>query len=103
MNEKFFELIKKYSVKIERQAIGCGLSSADRLDLKTEVDKIVQSFCDINIGPMPIDFESPEYEQWYRETMVFEEISKYIGYSFGSKCFGRRIPKNLEKHYGPHD
>lgn len=103
MNEKFFGLIKKYSGKIEQQAIGCGLSSSDRVNLKTEVDQIIQKFCDINIGPMPTDFESPEYEQWYRETMVFEEIVKYIGYSFGSKSFNYRTPKNLKNHYGSRD
>lgn len=104
MNEKFFELIKKYSEKVERQIIGCGLSSADSESLQTEVNKIVQKFCDINIGPRPCtDFESPEYEQWYREMLVFGEIAKYIGHAFGDKSFNYCTPKNLKNHYGPRD
>ncbi len=103
--KKFIKkLIDKYSKRVEKDIIGCGLCWSDNEELDKEVEMYVNDLFSELIGERPTtDCSSPEYEQWYRRFLVFCEIMEKFGKKYGGKYAYFQTPKNLANRHGPRD
>ena len=104
MKEFINSLIDKYSKRVERDIIGCGLCCSDNEALDKEVESYVDNLFNEMIGGRPTtDCASPEYEEWYRKFLVFCEIMEKFGKKYGRKYVYYATPKDLANSYGPRD
>ena len=103
--KKFIKkLIDKYSKRVEKDIIGCGLCWSDNEELTKEVEMYVNDLFSELIGERPTtDCASPEYEQWYRRFLVFCETMEKFGKKYGRKYVHFQTPESLANHYGPRD
>ena len=104
MKEFINNIIDKYSKRVERDIIGCGLCCRDNELLDKEVESYVDKLFDELIGERPTtDCAAPEYEQWYRKFLVFCEVMEKFGKKYGKKYTYYPTPKGLANSYGPRD
>ncbi len=104
MKEFIKELIDKYSKRVEKDIIGCGLDSGDNASLDNAIEVFVDKLFDEMVGTRPTrDCAAPEYEQWYRKFLVFCEVMKKFGKKYDGRYIHFPTPKNLANSYGPRD
>ena len=104
MKEFIKELIDKYSKRVERDIIGCGLNSIDNVSLDNDIKAFVDKLFNETVGTRPTgDCTTPEYEQWYRKFLVFCEVMEKFGKKYGRRYMQFSTPKNLANSYCPRD
>ena len=104
MKEFINSLINKYSKRVERDIIGCGLCCSDSEALDKEIESYVDNLFNEMVGERPArDCAASEYEEWYRKFLVFCEIMEKFGKKYGRKYVYYPTPKNLANSYGPRD
>jgi hypothetical protein len=104
MKRKIKALVNKYYKKVKRDVIGCGLSYYDKEELTSEINELAyELYNDIVVQKPSTDISSPEYEEWYRKTLVFGEIMEELGKYYESYYSRSATPHALKNHYGPRD
>lgn len=104
MENKIKELIDKYSHRVEKEIIGCGLSVYNREDLKKEVNDELELLFNKVVGIRPdTGTNSPEYTDWYKRYLVFNQIFRSIEGKWLNGHEYYNTPAELQNHYGPRD
>ena len=104
MKRKIKALVNKYSKRVEKQTIGCGLTCYDTEDLEKDVCDIVDSLVTYAVGYHGTSsIDSQEYEDWYKKQLVFDIIAKTIGKRYGHYTSNLCTPTRLQTYYGPRD
>jgi len=104
MKEFIKEVIDKYSKRVEKDIIGCGLDFGDNASLDNAIRAFVDKLFDEIVGTRPTkDCAAPEYEQWYRKFLVFCEVMDKFGKMYGKEYTYYPTPKNLANSYGSRD